>query len=141
VKARGLVIAGLLVLVATTGGCGDKGHHLTGQLTIDGTAPSLQPNQVIKISLVPADPAILESMPQEDRAELTTSVRNDGSFSVASVPPGRYFVTVADFPIFPHGDRLAAHFRSHPQSIEFDLVEPRPIDVNVMQAWYTKSKK
>jgi len=128
----------LMLMVSLIAGCGAEGQAITGQIKIDDAAMSLQPKQVVKVSLVPADSDVFDQMSPSDRSGLITTVGRDGSFTFESVPPGRYWASVADFPMFPHGDRLATHFRKEPQSIELDLTVATTVDLSLKREWYGK---
>jgi hypothetical protein len=137
-RAGSLIVFSLFTSVI---GCSDNGIAVSGRVKLDGKPIVLESRQVVKVALRPTESTKPPSMTADARAELIANVDQDGGFSIAGVPAGAYWVTVSDFPQFPHGDRLAAHFREEPKSIEVSISKSQPsIEVDLKNEWYSNQK-
>lgn len=131
----------VLSLFTSAIGCSDSGTSVSGRVKLDGKPIALESRQVVKVSLRPKVSTKLSSMTAEARAELIANVDQAGEFLIADVPAGTYWVTVSDFPQFPHGDRLASYFREQPESIEVSVSNShQTIEVNLKKEWYSNQK-
>lgn len=143
VKRRGdrYVACLVIVLLVSAAGCGDSGVDVNGQILIDGEPPQLADGRVLRVSLVTRQPSA--DAPSSTSRLLNRSAETDaqGRFLIKNLPTGQYLASVADFEHFPFGDRLAQHFRDHPDALPLSIDGDEPVILDIESTWYVSTKR
>lgn len=120
------------LLFLTVAGCGSSEIDAEGRVYF-GDAPVVPaPGQTVRVILKPRDNV------DEAAAEHWSNLDGSGLFRFSALTPGRYVVTVCDYPGPQRGDRLANAFARAPDSIVLDVDGAGPLEVRLPHDWAPK---